>query len=238
MFGSGSRDRGGTAALLLAALVLLAGPGAADAQNIRGIEAGLNFGGMGGDMDQVGDLLAAGLADEVGGDWRADKVRSKGLAVGAYYCLARSPSAALQIEALYVRRGAGFDIKGGGTTLETSFKLDYLEIPLLARLSTGYSGWVRGVFVAGPVVGFKVGSSLQVKIEDTSSSIDSGQAFRSTVFGATFGAGLAIRTGTTSELVCSLRYHAGLTNAFDPDEAESQAGDITLLLGWELSDVR
>ncbi|MBE0567621.1 MAG: PorT family protein [Krumholzibacteria bacterium] len=219
--------------LAAVAALALAGAGEAAAQGRFGFFGGLNFANMGGDMDDVGDELAADLEAELGGDWTAEKGSKTGLGVGAYYFVPRSSTLGFQIEAQYIRRGVKFDIASGGNEAEVSLKLDYFEIPLLLRLSPGAESDARLVFLLGPVIGFKAGADMEVEADGESMSADLGDEFKSMTFGAIGGVGLTVATGENSAFLLQARYYLGLSNALDDDEFSSKSGDFGFFAGLE-----
>jgi hypothetical protein len=148
---------------LTVGVLALAGVGDAAAEGRFGFFGGLNIANMGGDMDQIGDGLAADLADEFGGSWSASKGSKTGIGFGAYYCLALSPTLGLQIEGQYMNRGVAFDLSGPSADAEAKLKLNYFEIPVLLRLSPGPGMDGRLVFLAGPVFGFNSTADFEVE---------------------------------------------------------------------------
>ena len=222
------------AGLVLGA-ALLASPDQAAAQARWGFLGGANFATMGQDMEQMGDDLATELEFLLGGDWSASKTSSTGLALGAYYVLPASPTLGVQFEGQYVQRGVGFDFANGAETADTAFKLDYIEIPILLRMSPNPAGKARAVFLVGPVIGFKVGADFEASGAGGSNSVDVGDGFSATTFGAVGGIGLDLRTGTSSSLMLQGRYYLGLANALDDEVYTSKSGDFGVYLGMEFA---
>lgn len=216
----------------LAILVIsLANMGDATAQNRWGLFGGVNIANMGGDMDEFGDDLAAGLEDQLGGDWTSSKRSTTGLGFGAYYFLPTSPTLGVQFEGQYIRRGVGFDISNTDIDVDTTFKIDYFEIPVLLRISPGTGQSARVVFLVGPVIGFKTGADLAVSALGEEASTDVGEGFKSTAFGAIGGVGLSV--GNTTTFMLQARYYLGLSNTLDDDTMSSKSGDFGVFAGVE-----
>ncbi|MFO7610762.1 MAG: porin family protein [Candidatus Krumholzibacteriia bacterium] len=222
------------AVLAACTVLMLAGADDAAAQGRFGFFGGLNFANMGGDMDDVGDQVAADLETQFGGTWTAEKAAKTGLGFGAYYFVPRSPTMGFQIEAQYIRRGVKFDIASGGEEAEVGLKLDYFEIPLLLRISPGAADSdARLVFLVGPVIGFKAGADLEVEADGQSETTDIGDGFKSTTFGALGGIGVTVATGENAAFLLQARYYLGLSNAMDDEEFSSKSGDFGFFAGME-----
>lgn len=224
------------AALMLAlGVVALAVPDQAAAQGHFGVFGGANFANMGGDMDQFGDALAVELDNQVGGSWTADRTRRTGVVFGAMYRLPATPIVSLQIEGQYVARGTKFDLhdQSTGMSAETTFKLDYIEFPVLLRIAPPATGTAGVFFVAGPVIGFKSKADLEVSAQGQTQSMDMGEGFKSTTFGALGGIGLKIASGPATNITLQARYYVGLTNPVDSPNFDSKAGDFSVMAGVE-----
>ena len=125
--------------------VLLAAPLAApaSAQVTGGVKAGLNVASFGGD-------------DTGGLDPRL------GVAAGLQARYDVSPSFAIQVEALYSQKGAD---DGGGLDGGT-FKLDYIEVPVLLRFGVPLSRFADAGAYVGPSVAFPVSGEFDSEIGD------------------------------------------------------------------------
>jgi len=210
--------------------------------NRFGFFAGLNVANMGGDMEMLGESLAAEFQDQFGGTWTSSKGSATGLGVGVTYLVAFSPTLALQIEGQYVRRGAKLETPGRDITTSglpssldvvTRFKLDYLELPLLLRISPGPGNKARPVFFAGPVIGMRVGADAEIEVEGQSSSEDASDLFNSYSYGLLAGIGLDAKVGENTQLLVQGRYFLSLSNQLDTTQADSKSGDFGFFLGIE-----
>lgn len=218
---------------LTVGVLALAGVGDAAAEGRFGFFGGLNIANMGGDMDQIGDGLAADLADEFGGSWSASKGSKTGIGFGAYYCLSLSPRLGLQIEGQYMNRGVAFDLSGPSASAEAKLKLNYYEIPVLLRLSPGPGMDGRLVLLAGPVFGFNSTADFEVEAGGSSATTDMSDNIKSTTFGALIGVGFNVAMGETSAFLVQARYYLGLASTLDDPDLSSKSGDVGFFAGLE-----
>ncbi len=222
-------------------LVVFAGTPADAAHGVAGFFGGINIANLGGDMKEFGDALAAELEmdPDVGGSWSSDKTTRTGFGLGGYYAVATSPTVSFQIEAQYIQRGSSFDLRGtsipvvGSADVETKFKLDYIEIPVLARFTPSTSGSVRPIILVGPVVSFKTSANMEVSSMGESQSVDISDGMKGVTFGLLGGIGISIEAGATSAVVVQARYYLGLTNVFDESNFSAKSGDFGLFAGME-----
>jgi len=110
---------------------------------------------------------------------------------------------AVQAEPMYAMKG--FKVESGGQ--EAKFKVNYLEIPVLAKVKFGHGKAMPYIF-AGPNLGINLtaeveGGGLTVDVKDSTESID---------FGLDFGAGVGIDISPTTVLAIDGRYSLGLSD--------------------------
>ena len=194
-----------TAVLVLAAAAALA---AAPAR------AGMAFGVKGGvSISQVqADLL--------------DTDNRTGFVGGVYGAFDLTPMVGIQPELLFVRKGAKLfstDLEVGGIPLGefgTTLDVDYVEVPVLLRVSLPVAEPLGVRLLAGPVASLKVDEKLSTT-GLVGYSLDSDQV-KTTDFGIAVGAAVALRQDTFA-LVGEGRYTFGLTNVSD-----LSIGDVAL----------
>jgi hypothetical protein len=185
-------------ALLLAAATGLAAP--LSAQTTLGVKAGVS----------IADISASEEGTDVSFDSRT------GFIGGGFANFQLGETFFLQPELLYAQKGAKDAFDG----IDSTIKLDYLQIPVLlgAAFGIGDGGITPRVF-AGPQVGFELSCNVSAEIEGISASADCTEAeieTKSVDFGLVFGAGLGIPVGGF-EIVIDGRYDLGLTNVDDSD---------------------
>jgi len=134
-----------------------------------------------------------------------------GFMVGTYFNF-KVPASPISIqpEALYSQKG----LETSGTTL----KLDYLEIPVLAKFHFA-PGPIQPNVYFGPYAGFVLNS--EVTGNNLSFQVDDAQ----TDFGGVVGAGADINAGIT-KLNIGVRYSFGLTDAIDGAQGKNSALSI------------
>lgn len=199
---------------LIAASLL---PSAAGAMGIeKGVKAGVNLADFRGEF--------ANFADP--------GVRA-GFVGGAFVAFGFAPDLAVQVELLYSQKGAKFSGEGtdeeGNPTgaLETSVKLDYLEVPVLLRGTLLRGAPVQPVYFIGPTAGFSLGGTavsegLPDRDLDDLKSVDLGLAV---------GAGAAIGLGGR-KVTAEFRYTTGFTDLYDLEgNAESVNNVFSFMAG-------
>lgn len=216
-------------------------PVQAQIESRLGFLGGVNLVNQGGDMEEFGDEMASGLAHELGGFWSSEKKASVGFGVGAYLLMNFTTALGIQVEGQYVRRGFRLDLSGNYEGIDISetatFKLDYLEIPVLLRVSPSPGAAVQPLLMVGPVFGIKRGAELGVAVEaggqSAESSVDISEGYNDTTVGLMGAFGLAGPMGSNSRWVLQARYYAGLTNAIDDANVEAKSSDVGIFAGME-----
>jgi hypothetical protein len=157
-----------------------------------------------------------------------------GLCLGGFTSLDLTKNFALQGEVLYTQKGAYDEeyVPFPGGILETTIKVDYLELPLLAKLlfPTG-GGLVPSVYL-GPAVAFEMGSSFEfelggIKVEGDLTDV------KDVDIGLVLGTGLGFGPGPIGFLL-DFRYTAGLVSIDDTpgeNQVDLKNSVATLSLG-------
>ncbi len=133
----------------------------------------------------------------------------------------------IQSGVYYSQKGA--EIEDNGAT--SKIKLDYIEVPVMAKFQLGPPGPITPHFVIGPYVGFNVNAEAEVSDGDFFAGGDISDMTRSTEFGGIAAVGLDFNLGVT-KLNATARYTYGFTSAFDDDfdDGERNAA-FTIALG-------
>ncbi len=148
-----------------------------------------------------------------------------GFGGGAFLTYGFSPMFAIQPEILYVMKGAKFE--AGGETAKV--KADYLQVPVLLKLSPQTQGKIKPYFFAGPFVGIL----MSAKVSDGTSE-DIKDNLKSTEFGASFGAGVAFPM-TKGAITLDGRYDLGLSKTAKSDKVVDdniKTGTISFFVGY------
>ncbi len=162
-----------------------------------GVQAGLNLATFAGD-------------DSDGADGRA------GINVGLTGEYEFNENFGILIGAIYSQQGAEYDELG--TT--TEIKLDYINVPVLAKFYLGGSGLA---IEAGPQIGFIVNDEFDTNVPGVNGDLEA------ETIDLSAGGGLSykFREGTVLEGVSlGARYMFGLTNVYDDNDV-SIADDLT-----------
>ena len=145
-----------------------------------------------------------------------------GLAAGveAEYGVAENFS--LSLGALYSMQGVKFTEKGSGATLDVTYKLDYINIPVLANyyLFKGFA------IKAGIQPAFKASAKVKAELSSGSASVKDSE----TLDGVK-GFALSIPFGLSYEyesFVLDARYNLGVTKAFDAGDSKNSWFMFTL----------
>lgn len=166
-----------------------------------------------------------------------DTSNRTGFVGGVYGVFGLSPSLGIQPELLYVRKGAKLfstDVTIGGITfgsVGTTLDVDYVEVPVLLRLSLPTAGPVGARLLAGPVASFKVNEKLSTTgLVDV--SLDTDQV-KTSDFGFAVGGAVSFGSGSM-DVVAEGRYTFGLANISDlPFGGDVKNGAIYAMLGLE-----
>jgi hypothetical protein len=191
---------------VFAAFLLAAGSAPAMAQEREaGLKAGISFASVGGSESDGSYGLRTGLT------------------AGAFAVVRGNSRVALQLEALFTEKGGKQVLHDPNVTqgeLSATFKLDYFDLPVLARIRGPRLASARVHFLAGPMVSMRLGAKYQEGFTDSGSfgvNIDIGDDVRRFDLGLVVGAGADIG----SHLVVDARYGYGLRNLFDSDTESS-----------------
>lgn len=159
------------------------------------------------------------IANFTGTDYESDA--RFGLTVGAVVDLSL-PAVPFGIETglAYTQKGAEQTDQGVTGTL----KVDYLELPVLAKFQLGPSGPATPHLVIGPYIGFNVNAEAELSGDGGSFSGDISDQTNGTEIGGIAGVGVDFNLGVT-RLSARAQYGYGFTNVFkdDFDDGERNA---------------
>ena len=149
--------------------------------------------------------------------------------IGGYLTLPVAGNLSIQPEALYIQKGAKYIESFGGEDIEASMRIDYIEIPVLARLEFPSAGALTPIVYAGPYAAFKVSAKNKISAPGYSQE-ETLEGVKSTDFGLAFGGGLEFELGSMV-LMLEARYHLGLSATNDSDEDGVSLRNRTLEAG-------
>lgn len=200
--------------LFIAAIVFVTGSSAMMAQSSLafGVKGGVNFSNFTGD----------------GSDGFDDDSARTSFNLGAVLEIPVSEKFAVQPEVVY--SGQGFDLVQRDNEQDTEFQLNYINVPVLAKLYL-----VQGLYVeAGPQIGFLVDS----KIDGPNGSIDIDEDnFNDIDFAGAVGVGYKFDGG----LFLNARYTQGFSDVYDngnnvdTDFLDAKNGVFSASLGFSFN---
>ena len=185
---------------------------------------------------QIG--VAAGVnVFTFGGSDAADLKSRTAFFAGVALHVPLGPTAFLEPQVLYSQEGAKSSVTDSTFgTIEGTFKLSYLRVPVLFGLNFQRNGLGPHLF-AGPSIGLKVGCDIEASAQGqtaSSSCSDGGLDLKSTDFAVTGGAGITLPVGRGTFSI-DARYTLGLTDITDGSNAKNQGFSVgagfTLPLG-------
>jgi len=151
---------------------------------------------------EIGVKGGLSVAEFSGGDNDFDEAEGsrKGLVAGAFLAFPLGGPLSLQPEALFAQKGSAYDF----SDLDTTIKLDYVEVPLLLKARFGVG--IRPYVFAGPYVGFRLSAKADSDAgDDGPDGLDLEDETKGTDYGYVAGAGLEIGV-----VLVEARYARGL----------------------------
>ena len=182
--------------------------GSASAQGLTtGVKGGVNFSSVKFDSP-AGDLTL---------DWRL------GAVVGGFIRFPLFSWLELQPEVLYSVKGGKREEFG----VNSSVLLDYLEVPVLARMPMG--GASKYFAVAGPYVGFRMRARTRTEFSGSTEEIDISDSVERMDFGLAVGGGVEF-----GSIMLDGRYSFSLTDidADTSDEVKGKNRVVTATVGF------
>ena len=190
-----------TRTLVVAAVILALLPGLAAAQKIGGgVKGGVTFG----DIPEV-----TGQFDDEG----VDTSQRIGFVAGGFLTFNFGGGFMLQPEVLYTQKGVKLDTRVDEFGSNFKIRVDYLEVPVLARLTFGKV--LRGYVFGGPSMNFRMSAKSEIDVLGEKEEEDISEDVERFEFAVVFGGGIEI-----GPVLFEGRWSEGLT-----DIAIVEAGD-------------
>jgi hypothetical protein len=163
-------------------------------------------------------LKAGGNIANVSGDDVTGSIDSKfGFAGGVFFEYQFTPLFAIQPEVYYSMKGATDKEEFMGSTVDYTFTLDYIEIPVLIKVIIPVQGSnIKPEIFAGPFVGINTTAKQKAEYQGQTQEMDY-EDVKSTEFGAQFGGGIGFNVAG-NEVGFDIRYILGLTTVDDSAE--------------------
>jgi Outer membrane protein beta-barrel domain len=151
-----------------------------------------------------------------------------GFAAGASLDFTMSPGTAIEVDFLYIRRGANYETAaqdgfGQPTTIEQYSNLDYFVVAPVIRLSVQRQG-VFPYVLLGAEIGKMLSATIYTDGGDNGSDTDGDLDYmiRDLDYGLTFGGGVEFPTGDNA-FFFEGRYTLGLANVIEEKYAENRS---------------
>ncbi len=142
-----------------------------------------------------------------------------GAIVGGYVEYPVTELISLQGEVLYSMKG--WKNEEYGILYEISYRINYIEIPMLVRINSPCGNGIGPYLIMGPALSFKAGSDFEVKVLGTSVESepeDFGMTEpKGTEVGFVLGGGVTIPAGNYT-IGFEVRGNGGLTDTFEDRE--------------------
>ena len=184
----------------------------------------------------VGVMAGVNLS-KIGGDDITSADNRTGLLGGVFVTFHLTNTFGLQPEVLYSQKGAS---DNSDPSFDATFKLDYIDVPLLLRYDIPVVGPIRPFFVAGPSFGLQVKCEVEASSDGATASADCDRIadsseiqFQKKTFdlSGVVGAGLDFRLGGTT-LMVGARYEHGFSDVVEDASARNRTWSIVAGLGF------
>jgi outer membrane protein with beta-barrel domain len=181
-----------------------------------------------------GARLGANLATITGDFADLSNPKTKtGLAAGGFVSVSPAPLLGIELDLLYVEKG--FKVQGIATdpsgnpigTTEGFLKLQYLDVPLLAKISLPSMGAVSPYVIGGP----NLGIGLNAKFEGGGLSHDFTSDLQKLDWGATGGVGVRWGAGPMS-LGLETRYERSFADLWDIQNNFESINQGWMITAW------
>jgi len=152
-----------------------------------------------------------------------------GICAGGFITCSLSDLFAIQPELLFTMKGSKAEEAG----MKITMKLNYLEIPVLAKVTIPTPGTVKPSLFVGPSLAIKLSGRAKVESAGESEEADI-EDLKSTDFGLVFGGGVDFALGM-GKLTVDARYTLGLTTTREPEDGEEvdvKNGVISIMVGY------
>ena len=181
---------------------------------------------------RIGVMGGVNLSTFGGDDTDASLESKLGFIGGLTLVKTRPGALGFEADALYSMKGS----KSTGAGSEASFKLNYIEVPLLLRFDVPTAGSIRPHLVAGPALALRVGCSAEGKASGITVSLSCDEmeeifdgTLKSFDVGLTGGGGIDFPMGTRT-FTLGARYTYGLLNITD-DETSTKNKAFSFFAG-------
>jgi len=121
----------------------------------------------------------------------------------------------------YTQKGAKVEDQGASGKV----KLDYIEVPVMAKFQLGPPGPITPHFLIGPYIGFNMNAEAEFDDGEFFVGGDISDFTKSTEFGGVAAVGLDFSLGIT-KLNAQARYSYGFTSVFEDDSDDGEKNAV------------
>lgn len=161
-----------------------------------------------------------------------DNLKSNnGVAAGVYFSIGLLPNISIQPEMLYSQKGFKTSYDFYGEMHEEKLRINYMEIPVLAKLSFGTI--VVPYVLAGPYFAAKIGTKYAETVDSITTISTNENSLADLDIGLTVGAGIQIPIKVSVEA----RYSMGLRSIYygsELDGLDIKNSNVQLLIGYSI----
>ena len=208
---------GFTAAVLVGAALLV--PARASAQGVTiGVKGGLNTSNV--------------KLDSTSGESLPNTDSLNGLIIGGFVGRDFNAKAGMVVEFLWARAGSDLNfVEDDGTRGNLEIKVDYFQVPVLARANFKASDKAVVHVFGGPTFGFKTGKSEKVTANgiDVTQDVGDQADLKGNDVGLTIGAGFDM-----GQFLVDARYTWGLMNINNESDPKVKTQQFAIMFGMEL----
>ncbi|HEX8529235.1 MAG TPA: porin family protein [Cytophagales bacterium] len=163
----------------------------------------------------IGPRVGANISNQMGDIANTIDVKwLPGWSVGGFIMYSDINHFGISADVLYSQKGAEFEGVANGSNYSFKQRINYLEIPVLARYFLTLSGSFRPNFFIGPSVAFKLNAKQKdfVGNNRTQADVDNGDLFRPADLGLTGGIALNFEVAKGKRVLFDARYTYGLAD--------------------------
>ena len=156
-----------------------------------------------------------------------DSSTTSSITAGAFVIFPLAGVLALQPEVIFVQKGTQLDAANSELDLETTLELEYLEFPILARITMMQRGPTSFYAFAGPSFGYGLRARERIESQDRESERDLDTIERFEV-SLVLGGGVRFR-----RFLAEGRYLQGLTSIDEERRTHFKNRGIAVLFGFQ-----
>lgn len=165
-----------------------------------GVKGGIGFATLSAENDELQEFLA---------DSRT------GLVIGGFVDVPVNNVFSVMVEGLYSQKGATASLSDSGGTIDVTTKIDYFEIPILAKFPFNTMSRVRPFVYAGIAPAFKTSAKQEFEFQGEEETEDLDDDVKAMDLPLVFGGGVQF-----GQFAVEARYNLGLLNVNESDDDE------------------